>query len=306
MVISQDPPSIKIRSIDVVLIDMARDQPNRFLPFFTRARIAYPAEVASACIRYLAEYGLDASGQQMLTWLCDSPDYLYLVLHPQAVSLEAAKKVFMLFRQNDPQFFTNLLGLADRRLVLTQDLLLRRALDLLDDLDNSSFFVRWLQRLTHHKDERVRSKAVKWVCSIEPSKDLVQHYLQTEDDRVRANAVEALWGNMTEEVEAIFIKALNDKHHRTVANGIVGLYPINQDLALEMLIEFVNHSSPMFRLAMVWAISKTNVPGSVELLCQLSQDESMLVRTKARTTLANYENGKSALAVSRRKICPLA
>ena len=62
-----------------------------------------------------------------------------------------------------------------------------------------------------------------------------------------------------------------------------------------MLAQFTKYPSPMFRLAMVWAIGKINDPGGVELLQQLKEDNSLLIRKKAQIALAAYEDGKPAM-----------
>jgi HEAT repeat protein len=174
--------------------------------------------------------------------------------------------------------------------------LLRRALNLLGDFDNLAFCVRWLQKLTRFKDEHIRSKAVKWLCALRPDMASVQRHLKSEDGRVRANAIEALWDITTEEAELVFLGALGDSHHRAVANAIVGLHPINRDLAVETLTKFTGHPSPMFRLAMVWAIAHIGDGRCLDLLRQLAQDHSSEVKDRAQKALANFQEKQFASA----------
>jgi HEAT repeat protein len=272
-----------------ILVELATTRSDLFPSSLKRAATAYPSETASACIRYIAEWGIDPVSKQMLAWLRTDAYYLEVLLDPQYVSDEDASSAMLLLQQEDPQFFTKLFELPAHRETLTEDLLLRRALNLLGSFNNLPAFVRWLQRLTRHKDERIRSKAVKWLCAVRPDKEVVQRYFQSDDGRVRANTVEALWGHVNEEAEAVFRHALEDKEHRTVANAIVGLHRINRDLAVEMLAKFVDHSSSAFRLAMVWAISHIGDGRCMELLRQLAQDHAPEIREKAQHALSNFQ-----------------
>ncbi len=293
--ISQDSQPKTIRSLEQILIDAAKNQPDQFPAFFKRARNAYPGETIRACLRYIAEQGLDASGRQMMSWLSASPDYLDVVLDSKSTAFEVAQKLFALFRHEDPQFLTKLFALADRQETLTENLRLRRALDLLEPFENLSLFVRWLQRLTYRQDERIRSKAAKLIGGMSLSAALMQRNLQSEDSRVRANTVEALWGTTTKEAEMVYVSVLQDTAHRVVANAIVGLYPINKELALDTLQQLIEHSSPMFRLAMVWAITKIGDGRGIELLQRLSQDQAPAVRKKAQTALDSFQAREAAI-----------
>jgi hypothetical protein len=293
---SSQGSSTPVRSLAQILADTAKNKPDYFPVFFKRARSAYPSEIAHACIQYLGEQELDASGRQMMLWLAASPDYLDIILDQRSTKFETAQKLFVPFRQEDPQFLMKLFELADRQETLVENLLLRRALDILEAFDNLSLFVRWLQRLTYRRDERIRSKAAKLICGMGLNTALVERHLGSEDSRVRANTVEALWGTMTKEAEAIYLEALNDGCHRVVANAIVGLYPIDKVLAMETLKQLTEHSSPMFRLAMVWVIGKIGDGEGVELLQRLSRDHSPAVSKKAQTALIKFQDQEIAIA----------
>jgi HEAT repeat protein len=297
--ISQGSPPKAVRSLEQILIDFARNKPDQFPDFFKRARRAYSREVTRACIRYLAEqdeHDSDASGRQMIIWLSAGSDYLDIILDHKFTQFEVAQKLFTLFRQKDPQFAMKLSEIIDRPETLAVNLLLRRALKILETIDNLPSFVRWLQRLTYRQDERIRSKAVKLICGIGLSANFMQRSLGSEDGRVRANTVEAFWGRTAQEAEAIFLGALHDEHHRVVANAIVGLYPINKDLALERLNHMTEHASPMFRLAAAWTIEKIGDGKIVEWLQRLIQDDSPAVRRRAETTLAKLQAQEAAVS----------
>ena len=233
----------------------------------------------------------------MITWLSASPEYLEIILDQESTGFEVARKLFVLFRHEDPQFFMKLSELADRQETPTENLRLRRALDLLGAFDDLSLFARWLQRLTYRQDGRIRSKAAKLICGMGLREALIQRNLQSEDSRVRANTVEALWGTMTKEAETIYRGALNDPSHRVVANAIVGLYSINKEAALERLKQLAEHSSLMFRLAMIWAIGKIGDRSGIELLQRLSQDKSPVVRKKAQAALLKFQDGEAVSSV---------
>jgi hypothetical protein len=250
---------------------------------------ANPATAIRASILYLSEKGADQLGVQLISWLTTTDSYLTAVLDPEILSLESAKRVCSLFRQSDPYFFTHLSRLAFDTAKPQPPAFKTRALAILDDLSKDDPIVPWLRYLTNHTDERVRSKAVKVLCRLRPSKSTVELHLQSTDPRVRANAVEALWHTPGTAASSIFKSALNDPHHRVVANALVGLYYRKEPGTLNTIINLTDHPSPQFRLAMVWALGAVADRRGIPALRKLLSDPSEAVQNKAHHVLATFE-----------------
>ncbi|MFL6450587.1 MAG: HEAT repeat domain-containing protein [Bryobacteraceae bacterium] len=267
-----------------------------FRAHFQEIRQADPAKAIRACILYLSDKGADDLGTQMISSLAAGDDYLSAVLDPELLSLESAKRVCILFRRTDPYFFSHLSRLAFETQTPQPPAFTTRALAILDELSKDDPIVPWLRQLTTHPDERVRSKAVKVLCRLRPSKSTIDLHLQSADARVRANAIEALWHTPGSHAASIFHSVLNDPHHRVVANALVGLYYRKDRNALQMMIKLTEHSSAMFRVAMVWALGTVADRRAVPTLQKLLHDPSDSVKEKAQRILATFgpEPGGSA------------
>lgn len=267
-----------------------------FPPLIQHLGRSDPENTIRDCIVHLSENGTDTLGAQLLPLLAANDYYLSAVLDPKLLSLESAKRVATLFRKADPNFFAHLCRLAFNSQTLQPSSSKTRALAILDDLSKDDPIVPWLRQLTKHPDERVRSKAVKVLCRLRPSKSTVQLHLQSPDPRVRANAIEALWHTPGNEAVPIFKSVLKDPHHRVVANALVGLYYHKDPGAFQMMINLTDHPSPQFRLAIIWALGTVADRRAIPALQKLTTDSSELVRDKALRVLATFgpEPGGSA------------
>jgi hypothetical protein len=259
-----------------------------FPAFFQQLRQSDPEKAIRACIRHLSDRGADDLGTQIISSFAASDHYFSAVLDPEVLSLESAKRVSHLFRKADPYFFTHLSRLAFGTQAPLSPSFTTRALAILDELSKDDPIVPWLRQLTNHPDERVRSKAVKVLCRLRPSKSTVELHLQSTDARVRANAIEALWHTPGSEAAPIFKSVLNDQHHRVVANALVGLYYRKDPQALKMMINLTEHPSPMFRVAMIWALGTVADRRAVPTLQKLLGDPSESVSQKAQRVLATF------------------
>jgi len=135
--------------------------------------------------------------------------------------------------------------------------------------------------LLAHPNERVRSKAVELVGRGQPHGDWWNLAFDDPDARVRANAVEALWGLESEAARAAFERATEDPHHRVVVNALVGLHRASVPSAAERLRALCAHSGEMFRAAAAWGLGVIEDEESLERLQALRKDPSEVVRRNA-------------------------
>ena len=77
-------------SVQDALQNLAGTDAEKFSAFFRKARKLFPAEVAQACLCYLAQKGLDGSGQKMALWLAAEVKYLKILFDPSALPFETA------------------------------------------------------------------------------------------------------------------------------------------------------------------------------------------------------------------------
>jgi HEAT repeat protein len=84
-------------------------------------------------------------------------------------------------------------------------------------------------------DARLRSRLALLWGRLATAARLAELYFEDPDPRVRANAVESLWGRDDDEAVARYRRALQDQYPRIVANACVGLYLAGRTEALREL-----------------------------------------------------------------------
>lgn len=102
----------------------------------------------------------------------------------------------------------------------------KRVLAIVSDLPACRHIRLPLVNLLHSPDPNVRSKAASLYGRTSQNADWVRKRLSETDARVRANAVESLWGTDSTSARAVLKEASRDHHHRVAANALVGLHRI--------------------------------------------------------------------------------
>jgi hypothetical protein len=229
-----------------------------------------------------------ADGPASETRLC--PRYsksLERLLHPESTPLDKAIHAALILRRNDPQLFFSTFASLCSTLDEGSSERLFRALELLDSLGYYDALLPWLRALTENAHARVRSKAAKLLCKAVPKKLLIERQLRSEDSRVRANAIEALWFYQTSESAIIFRNALSDPCHRVVVNALIGLYRQKDDTAMQKLIALSQHPSELVRAAVIWAFVQLDDDRAIAPLKSLVNDSCEVIREKAAHALAS-------------------
>lgn len=158
----------------------------------------------------------------------------------------------------DPRFHASL----GRRLATGDVAGATQALAMIADLRQGTYFEAALLQLTHHRDKRIASAAVRGLGSAggEAVRAALQAALQDPDARVRANAVEAL-----EELDAS-PQATPRLHHmarqdanRPRANAIKLLLRMDVAVALEALRTMLADTRPEHRRSALWLVEKMGI-----------------------------------------------
>jgi len=244
-------------------------------------RKSFPFEVTEACLRYPAIHGLN-SPEQMASWFSSEGKYFKALFDPATLSLEVAAKAAVALKSSDPEFFIHFLKAAA---VLQAPDLIIRALSLLPALGDYGQLLPLLRTFGRHPDQRVRSKAVKMLCTLRPNKSLIERQMLSDEPRIRAGAIEALWYVNSRETPAILRSALADSHHRVFTNALVGLHLQPDGLAFENLTALAVHPDPLFRTAMAWAFGFMLDLRAIPVLESLATDCSVMVKKRALQSL---------------------
>ena len=277
------------QSIHERLGALASSDLGEFRHSFRRLRRLFPEQAAEACLLYIASHGLDPASRSMAFWLSGDHVYVSVLLDPDSLPSDMASKAVAVVKEIDQEFPLKFVrAVAD----LTAAPLIMRALSLVPAIGDYSILIPWLRRLSQNSDLRVRSRSSKLLCELRPNKSLIERQMHSEDARIRASAIEALWHINNEDARGLFRLALSDPHHRVVGNALVGLYLLGETDLLNQMIELCAHKDHLFRSAMAWAMGFVKDPRAIPTLQELTHDSSLVVRKRALSSLLLIESLK--------------
>jgi hypothetical protein len=153
-----------------------------------------------------------------------------------------------------------------------------------------------LAQLLHHSNAQVRSKAALLVGKSTKDVKWVSQQMTETDSRVRANAIEALWGVDSEDCRQVFLNALNDPANRVVGNGILGLYLRGVPAAINSVLTMIAHSDEVFRKTGIWLMGETGDLRFLPVLARLMKDSAPALRPYVFRTFAKLKQKRSRLA----------
>lgn len=164
-----------------------------------------------------------------------------------------------------------------------------RVLHNLEKLTDARRIVPRLLPLLRHADLRLRSKVVRIVGCCGRNKQWVVRQLADADARIRANAVEALWGVEDRESCDLLRTLTQDENNRVAGNAILGLYRAGDCSAIAGLLKMAGNAAPAFRATAAWAMGESGDPRFREALRALVGAENAMVRKRAAASLQILE-----------------
>lgn len=148
--------------------------------------------------------------------------------------------------------------------------------------------------LRREQDANLLATAIKLVggCRDDRFLPLLKAFLTYEDDRVRANAVEAL--AMLDHLEVIeVLKALvSDRNNRVRANAIKGLWNRGVRFGLNTLPEELRSPNPKKRASVAYVLGEIKEERSADLLVPLLRDPAPMVRNRATLSLGRLGSSR--------------
>jgi hypothetical protein len=200
-----------------------------------------------------------------------------LLLKERPLEADEALRVLSLAAKADPSYPVALLGIlrgeAEKQSGLYSAAELIRLLELLQSVVDVNVLLPVLTPLCQHPDKQLRSKAVLLAAGPGRKAQANVDALGDMDHRVRANAVEALWGESDEDAIEIFLNALRDPHHRVAGNGLLGLHRAGNAVALQRIPAMLRQGDPNRQMAAAWVMGKTADPrflGCIETMLPVS------------------------------------
>jgi hypothetical protein len=175
-----------------------------------------------------------------------------------------------------------------------------RALDILDDTSRSYRMVPILHHLIEYPDPRISAKAVLVIGRRLQNASWAARQLKIRtDNRMRANALEALWGIDGVEVRDLMRCYVQDENNRVAASAVYGLYLLHEPEIESPMLGMAKHPQPLFRSSAAWLIGKTQSQEYMPVLSSLVQDGDSRVRSSALKALLTvrqklHSNGNEA------------
>lgn len=161
----------------------------------------------------------------------------------------------------------------------------RRILSLLDGLPPNPRVVPALMRLLRSADNLIRSKAVKLIGAGRRDLHAVAIYTRDADARVRANAIESIWGVDTPEFRAFLHFASLDPNPRAAANAMIGLYILHDKDAPRLLERMAGSADARCQASAAWAMGRCGDSAFLPSLRKLVDSPHPVVRRSALRSL---------------------
>ena len=237
-------------------------------------------------VQYLAKLPAEPQQAQIAMSLTLDQTYYSHLISPAVLSAEQSVLSAKRLSEADTRFLPGIVNAANEQ---SDRAHVTRALHILRSLGKTNLVAQWVRRMTEHPDCFIRSMAVSMLCRLHVNPQLIEKQLDSPDARVRANAVEALWGTVSWNSRRLLEKAQNDSHHRVAVNALVGLYLAETPQIAERLIAMAQDQSPMRRAAVAWAMGYIRDDVFRPCLEQLSGDPEENVRRAAADALAKYQ-----------------
>jgi hypothetical protein len=161
-----------------------------------------------------------------------------------------------------------------------------RALDILDATSHGRRLLPLISHLPESGDPRISAKATLFVGKRVQSPEWTARQLYRSDQRVRANAVEALWGVKSPRAVEIFEDHTEDENNRVAGNSLVGLHIADRTGVVETILTKSHDPAPGVRATACWAMGKIGGNVFYDRLAQLVRDENPDVRSIALRAIA--------------------
>jgi HEAT repeat protein len=223
---------------------------------------------------------MDSRAAQYLVTLLVSQDLLFRALCDSALDPERATALARQAYRADPTVDIRLARqLADACNSPGADgtVMAERVLKILDEISDGTRILPSLMRILRNDNPYLRSKAVLMIGRSGRSLTWLKRVWES-DTRVRANAIEAVWGIDTAEARGLLEWGARHRNNRVAGNALLGLYKLGESSPLPELVKMAGHDSPRYRRTAAWVMGETGDPRFSEVLGRMIADSDGDVR----------------------------
>jgi|GEM_PF-6030371 len=174
----------------------------------------------------------------------------------------------------------------------TPDKIKVRILTLLNRFNFEAAISYAKKNIEDEKNPFVRSALVKTLSIDRDGNNLplIVRYLLDDDNRVRANAVEALGNLKGRNVVDLILPMKDDSQHRVRLNVLHILYRQHDEAVFQEFAKLSRHEDKLFRGATAYTLSRIPSRKSFPLLLNLIKDDEAMVRRNAVLALSVEKN----------------
>ena len=206
---------------------------------------------------------------------------------PETLSLEEAIDVVKRALRIDASFDVRIVTQAFKNLEDS-----RARLWLLEVLSAAVDLSRLLPvtaQLLRHIDPKVRSKAVLMFGTANRNPKWVEDILNEPDRRIRANAVESMWGVKSAISRDVFYAAAGDADNRVRGNALLGLCLNHDPDAMAMVLGMAKNDEELFRATAAWVMGESGDMQFLPAVAQLMRDPDPSTRKNAFKAFARLK-----------------
>ena len=156
-----------------------------------------------------------------------------------------------------------------------------RLLRLVSEISDCSRLSSYLIQLLRHPSAEVRSKAALLLGRANLNLTRVKSFLDSDDARLRANAIESLWGYRSSQVEELLREASKDSSGRASMNALMDLCRRKDCGACSHVCSLASSPESAKRAAAAWAMGEIGDPEFAHILEKLAEDPDSGVRAMA-------------------------
>lgn len=260
------------------------------LRFARKLLNAEPAFFCEVALKHLDCGEWSRAHRSLAVLMVQQDELLDRLASPAFGTRETAVKLFKQFHEVDPSFDVRLArklsGLGDGNHATAFDSLRStRALEILDDGSDSRRLLPILNRLTESDDPKMAARATLFVGRRLQNPSWTKRQLGRKDQRIRANAVEALWGIRTSSAIRLLEECLGDDNNRVVGNSLMGLHIAGRHEAKGEVMALSRAERWDFRSTAAWIMGKLADPEFKPRLTEMVHDEESPVRAAALRAL---------------------
>jgi len=256
----------------------------------------HPEVFFKAAARYLESAPPSASARTLADIVARQDSIFDHLLDPRLCSTKAAVAIFRRLLVVDPTLDFRLARMLPGRnesspaKAQTAKTLAgshaARALEILDLTSPGQRLLSVIGHLPNSADARISAKAALFVGRRVSNPAWLEKQLVREDARVRASAIESVWGAKSEAAIRILEECCTDPNNRVAGNALIGLHMAGCPDVNIRAIGMSLADDPGRRSAAAWVMGKIGSPDFVDCLTSLIRDADPRVRSTAVRSLA--------------------